>query len=171
MTIEDSVGLFVDIEVLDKLGEAVWVFDLGGLTVLEDDPVDVFDVVIEDVLVRLAIIVRVSNECAENEGEPVDVLEIAPVLLDVGDPLEVFELFWEFVEQAELVDVLEEDIDPLEVFELVVVLVDDDEDVIVDETLAVSVFSGEDEEVLDIADVLVDVCVLADVKEGAFEIV
>jgi hypothetical protein len=171
VTIEDNVGVLVAIDVLDKLGEAVWVFDFRGLAVPEDDPEDVFDTVIEDVLVRLATIVRVNIEYLENEAEHVDVLEVAPVLLDVGDDEGVFELLWEFVEQAELVDVFEEDVVPLDVFDRVVVLVRIGEDVIVDEALAVRVLNGEDEEVLDIVDDLVEVCVLADVKEGTLETV
>jgi hypothetical protein len=115
--------------------------------------------------------VRVNIEYLENEAEHVDVLEVAPVLLDVGDDEGVFELLWEFVEQAELVDVFEEDVVPLDVFDRVVVLVRIGEDVIVDEALAVRVLNGEDEEVLDIVDDLVEVCVLADVKEGTLETV
>lgn len=165
MSIGDNVGLFVAIEVLDRLAEAFCVFDLGGLTVPEDDRVGVLDVVIEEVVVRLLAIVVVSIEYLDDEAQPVDVLEIAPVLLDDGDADEVFELFCEELEQAELVDVLDEDVDPVEVFELVVVLVNRGEDVIVDEVFEESVGNGDEVVVLDIAAVLVDVRVLANVRD------
>lgn len=171
MTIEDNVGVLVAIDVLDKLGEAVWVFDFRGLAVPEDDPEDVFDTVIEDVLVRLATIVRVNIEYDEKDAELVDVFEIASVLVDLGDAEELLEFLCEFVEQAELLDVFEEDVVPLDVFDRVVVLVRIGEDVIVDEALAVRVLNGEDEEVLDIVDDLVEVRVLTDVNEGNLETV
>jgi hypothetical protein len=61
--------------------------------VLDDDPLDVFDVEIDDVPVFVLMIVFVNLDVLEDELDPVEVLEIAPDLLNDGDDDDVFELF------------------------------------------------------------------------------
>ncbi len=60
---------------------------------LDDDPLDVFDVEIDDVPVFVLMIVFVNLDVLEDELDPVEVLEIAPDLLNDGDDDDVFELF------------------------------------------------------------------------------
>jgi hypothetical protein len=61
--------------------------------VLDDDPLDVFDVEIDDVPVFVLMTVFVNLDVLEDELDPVEVLEIAPDLLNDGDDDDVFELF------------------------------------------------------------------------------
>jgi hypothetical protein len=61
--------------------------------VLDDDPLDVFDVEIDDVPVFVLMIVFVNLDVLEDELDPVEVLEIALDLLNDGDDDDVFELF------------------------------------------------------------------------------
>ncbi len=60
---------------------------------LDDDPLDVFDVEIDDVPVFVLMTVFVNLDVLEDELDPVEVLEIAPDLLNDGDDDDVFELF------------------------------------------------------------------------------
>jgi hypothetical protein len=61
--------------------------------VLDDDPLDVFDVEIDDVPVFVLMTVFVNLDVLEDELDPVEVLEIALDLLNDGDDDDVFELF------------------------------------------------------------------------------
>ena len=60
---------------------------------LDDDPLDVFDVEIDDVPVFVLMTVFVNLDVLEDELDPVEVLEIALDLLNDGDDDDVFELF------------------------------------------------------------------------------
>lgn len=60
---------------------------------LDDDPLEVFDVEIDDVPVFVLMIVFVSLDVLEDELDPVDVLDMAADLVKEGDEDEVFELF------------------------------------------------------------------------------
>ena len=60
---------------------------------LDDDPLEVFDVEIDDVPVFVLMIVFVSLDVLEDELDPVEVLDMAGDLVKEGDEDEVFELF------------------------------------------------------------------------------
>jgi len=161
-----NVLLFVETAVLLNVGDDVWVFDNIGLFELDEVPVDVFDVVTDDVLVFVLTNVLDNLGVFEVVPDPVDVFEGAPDLVKDVDADDVFELFWEEVEHGEPDEVLEEDVDPVEVLELVDVLVGVEEDVIVDVRLEVTVLKGEDDDVFDIVADLVEVFVLTDVSDN-----
>jgi hypothetical protein len=90
-------------------------------------------------------------------------LETAADLVNDVDDEDVFVLLCEEVEQGELDDVLDEVIDPVEVFELVDDLLNRAEALIVELLFELVVLNGEDDEVFEVADVLVDALVLIDV--------
>lgn len=90
-------------------------------------------------------------------------METAADLVNDVDDEDVFVLLCEEVEQGELDDVLDEVIDPVEVFELVDDLLNRAEALIVELLFELVVLNGEDDEVFEVADVLVDALVLIDV--------
>ena len=80
-------------DVLLNVGDDVEVFDNIGLLELDEVPVDVFDVVIDDVLVFVLAIVFVCLGVFEIVPDAVDVFEEAPDLVSDGEDDDVFELF------------------------------------------------------------------------------
>ena len=154
---ELRVGVVVCNELLLGLIVADDVFVVNGLLDPLVEPLVVFDVDIEDVLVLVLTNVFDNIDVLEEDGELVVLLEGTGNLVKDGELDDVFELFNVKVEDDDSDRVLDEVVELVDVFELVVVLLGNEDNDTVWVFLLVNVIRGDNVDVRDIVDVLVDV--------------
>lgn len=152
------------------VGVAVWVFEAPTVLVRDEEPVLVLDVVTEPVDVLVLRIVRDCLADLEYDGDAEDVLEDALVSVPEGVAVEVLDVAPERLSVGEADDVFVTDGEAVVVFVAVIVFVAVLEPVVVFVPLWVSVSFGDEEEDFDEEDVLVDVfvvvIVLVEVGDG-----